>query len=671
MLSVHTAYRRSRPRGAGLLGVCAAAVCVSADSPDSMAHPLPSDSVAPASLGEIVVTARRPSFPSTVFEITRAQIDGRGARNVAEAVETVPGVTVSVGRKNEVAVRLRGADPKRVLVLVDGRPINMPYYGKIDLRTVPVDRIERVKVVLGAGSLLYGPNAAGGVINIITRRGAGLDAIAAVVDINVSPYALKQLYDDGTYGARASCFGELGFWNWSASVSADHGYGFALSDDYNPPPYAQERGGLRDNSDHAALNAEGSIGVRAGERVEADIAAGCHSARRGIPADIDYPEYNRFDEWRRYFLDAMTRVGIGKYGRFTGRLYYDGLSNLYVSYADAAFDSVTNRSRHENWDWGADLFGDMPVGPTTLGGSARVRQDVANIKRSDTAAWQTCEIVTASGALEDRWRLRRLPLVLTGALGASYVWRADYGEDSTSSWSIDAAGGARLNLGEWGAIHVGIGRYTRYPTIHELFSERGGNPSLAPEQSVKIDAGLEAAPFEWGRGRLSLFFERYRDLISRHVLVDGSGNRMELYYNADIAVSAGATIGADFSLQTLRSTLGVDYTLDNTRLDNLLSVAPLPYTPLHVLHLRTDTRFLAGGVLHLEGTLAADRVDTDGKALPAYFVANGTLSYTWRFIKAALAVRNIFDTHYTTEGAGYPMPGRSVELRLSLLVNAD
>ncbi len=588
----------------------------------------------------------------------------RGAHTVAEALEMVPGVTVSVGRKNEVAVRLRGADPKRVLVLVDGRPVNMPYYGKIDLRTVPVDRVARVKVVLGAGSLLYGPNAAGGVINVITRRGGARGAVTAGADIGVSPYALKGMGDDGTYDGSVFCFGEIAALNWSATLGADHRHGFPLSADYDPPAYATERGGLRDNSDHAILNAEGSIGMRIGDRLEADVAAGYHAEEKGIPGEVGYAEYNRFDDWRRYFVDVMTRVGVGSAGRLKAKLYYDGLSNLYVSYADAAFDSVVNRSVHENWDWGMELLGDMPVGPTTLGGSARIRQDVANVRRSDTARWQTYEIVTASGALEDRWRPRGGPLVLTGAAAASYVWRADYGKDSTSSWSIDGAGGARIDVGEWGTVHTGIGRYTRYPTIHELFSERGGNPSLAPEQAVKLDAGLSAAPFEWVRGRIRLFYERYRDLISPHVLVDETGGRLELYYNADNAVSAGAGIGADFRVKMARSTAGIDYTCTYTRLDDLRLVGPLPYIPVHVLHLRTDTRFVPGGELHLEGKFAGDRVDADGNALPAYFVANGTLSYSWRFVKAALTVRNIFDTYYTTEGAGYPMAGRTVELRL-------
>ncbi|MBD3239530.1 MAG: TonB-dependent receptor plug domain-containing protein, partial [Chitinivibrionales bacterium] len=365
-----------------------------AASSDSLAFPASSDSAAPPSLGEIVVTARSLSPPSTIFEISRADMETRGVRTVAEALETVPGVTVSVGRKNEVAVQLRGADPKRVLVLLDGRPMNMPYYGKIDLRTVPVDRVERIKVLLGAASLLYGPNAAGGVINIITRRGPGHEAVSAGIDIGVSPYAPEALHDDGTCSGGAFCAGELGRWHWSASIGADRSSGFFLPAGYDPPAYVAQRGGLRDNSDYAVLNAEGSVGLRAGDQFEAAVAGGYHVEEKGIPADIYHPEYNRFDDWRRSFVDIMTRVAVGGSGRVKGRLYYDALRNLYVTYAGASFDSVTNRSLHENWDWGAELFGDMPIGPTTLAGSARIRQDVANVRRADTARWQTYEIVS-------------------------------------------------------------------------------------------------------------------------------------------------------------------------------------------------------------------------------------------------------------------------------------
>ncbi|MBD3243127.1 MAG: TonB-dependent receptor, partial [Chitinivibrionales bacterium] len=269
-------------------------------------------------------------------------------------------------------------------------------------------------------------------------------------------------------------------------------------------------------------------------------------------------------------------------------------------------------------------------------------------------------------ALEDRWRFQRVPLTLTAGVAASGVWRADYGADSTTSWSVDAAGGARMRLGEWGTVHAGIGRYTRYPTIHELFSERAGNPSLAPEQSVKLDGGLDAAPVGWLRGRVSVFYERYDELISRHLLVDNAGNRVELYYNADNATCAGAGIGVDCTLEKPRVDMRVDYTYNHTRLDDLLSTGPMPYVPAHVLQLQSGCRFLDGGTVHLEGRLAGRRVDAEGKELPGYFVANGSLSYARRFVRVALTVRNIFDTYYTTEGAGYPMPGRSVELRLML-----
>ena len=136
------------------------------------------------SLEQVVVTANRvpqtvASTPADVTVVTAEQIEQKGAKNLADALEGVPGVViVRNGGPGEIAVPyILGTD--RVIVLMDGKRINLPQgigsdNGGVNLSTILVgDNIEKIEVVRGGNSVLYGADAVGGVINIVTKKGIG------------------------------------------------------------------------------------------------------------------------------------------------------------------------------------------------------------------------------------------------------------------------------------------------------------------------------------------------------------------------------------------------------------------------------------------------------------------------------------------------------------------
>lgn len=123
---------------------------------------------------EVVVTGSRTEHaaddaPVTTEVVTRAEIDTSGAENAADLLEKHPGVQVARSFRG-AGVRLQGLDSKHVLILVDGERVTGRVDGVIDLRRFPVEDIARVEIVKGPSSALYGSEAMGGVINIITRR---------------------------------------------------------------------------------------------------------------------------------------------------------------------------------------------------------------------------------------------------------------------------------------------------------------------------------------------------------------------------------------------------------------------------------------------------------------------------------------------------------------------
>lgn len=127
----------------------------------------------PAPSEELVITAARAEqarkdVTVATEVIGREEIEASGARTMDELLRAAPGIEVTPTFGGS-GVRMQGLDPKHVLVLVDGRPVDGRVDGTVDLARLRVSDIERVEVVKGPSSALYGSDALGGVINIVTR----------------------------------------------------------------------------------------------------------------------------------------------------------------------------------------------------------------------------------------------------------------------------------------------------------------------------------------------------------------------------------------------------------------------------------------------------------------------------------------------------------------------
>lgn len=133
-------------------------------------------------LEEVVVTATRyeeqPSkVPANITVITEKDIKNSSAQNIPELLRTEIGIQVNdiTGNRRNYTVDLRGfgeTAPFNTLVLVDGRRINQPDLSGVDWTEIPLERVKRIEIIRGGiGSILYGDNATGGVINIITKEG--------------------------------------------------------------------------------------------------------------------------------------------------------------------------------------------------------------------------------------------------------------------------------------------------------------------------------------------------------------------------------------------------------------------------------------------------------------------------------------------------------------------
>jgi outer membrane receptor protein involved in Fe transport len=192
----HAAY------GAALALTCAAA-CAHAQTAPTATAPA---TATPGTAEQIVVTATRTAeplrdVPASVSVVSSDQIADTPAQGLDDILQLVPGMTLNeigpdVGHPTAYNESMRGlpTTETRMLVLVDGIPLNDPFFGYIQWNRIPLDNIDQVEIVRGGGSPLWGNDAMGGVVNVITRPPAG------------NSFALEAA--GGTYGTyRTSAYG--------------------------------------------------------------------------------------------------------------------------------------------------------------------------------------------------------------------------------------------------------------------------------------------------------------------------------------------------------------------------------------------------------------------------------------------------------------------------------
>ncbi len=215
-----------------------------------------------------IVTASRLGEPldralKSVTVITAEDIARRQAVTVAEALRAVPGVSVqsSGGTYGSVVdVRLRGADTDQVLVMIDGVQVNSTWLGAFSFADMPAENVERIEVVRGPASALYGSEAVGGVINIISRRGEG----------GFAPTLTLQGGSLGTARALASMGGTASIADYSLTVSR-------LSSDGT---------GSRDGYDNTSF--AGRLGVHASRDKTIALSGRYSDGRKEVPHDFQF-----------------------------------------------------------------------------------------------------------------------------------------------------------------------------------------------------------------------------------------------------------------------------------------------------------------------------------------------------------------------------------------------
>lgn len=640
-----------------------------------------------AAVGEsIVVSAAHVEAPASrladsVTVIDRQTIDDLQIDTVADALQQTPGFSVvgSGGRGAVTSLFPRGGESDYTLVLVDGIQQN-GFGGAFDAGHLAVADVDRIEVVRGPQSALYGSGAIGGIVQVLTANGGQLRGSG---QFEVGGY--------GTTATRGSVAGSRGAWMFGGSLDW-------LDTDGDTQTIGSGR--TISNDDYRRTSASASVAWSDDprRRVRLDIRAG--SNERGFPGAYGSDPLSLYGG-----IDTVSRgenedKGLNLSGRFAqGRLLFHSASlnwsdsfGRFVSpsfFDPAATDTSRTENRRLTGRYQVDVAARrMPVSAgiewlTERGDNTFITDETFEpvpIERSNTGFF-----VEARPALADRLvaavgvrleRIERRALEGDGfsrpAFDSQAVWSAN--PKVSVAWFARTVDATDSNVG-WTKLRFGAGSGIKAPTAFEIaFTD---NPDLQPERSRSFDLGIEQA---FADSRLvadaTWFRNSYDDLI---ITVGQSLSGASRYRTDNIANARaqGLELGASWRPLASLSVRGAWSWLDTEVLDvdNRPGQAPAPYSVGDRLVRRprssgsVDVRWAAdraslflalsgrGSMLDLEPNFASSLYENDG------FVTTtiGGAARLHRHIDVYARVNNLFDRDYE-EVFGFPALGRSASI---------
>lgn len=646
--------------GAGLVAWAAAPAGLRGQETGDLPSP---DSV--VEIEDLVVTANRLPVPRDELTVSatvigREEIRRSGAESVAELLRDVPGVQVTrTGSWGGTAsLFVRGGESNYVRVLVDGVPVNRPG-GDFDFSTLSTTNVERIEVVRGPSSVVYGSDAVTGVVQVFTRDGSGPP--------------------EATVSAAGGSHGTL---DWDASVAGGDerlSYSLALS------RFATD--GLRAFNNHFRHTVGSArVRLRPDERTEAAVVLryGDHEAHTptdGAGRAVDENQYGFGED-----LVVGARLGRELTDRLSGRVELrlnevdagfddapDGPADTLGIYAFRSESDLSRRSVDARLDFRAE-------GGTVL---------TAGIEREEQEERSSNESLSGFGSSTGAMHASRGNTGLylqalsrpTERLDLSAGFRLDDNEafGTFDTWRV----GAAYRLPSRTRLRASFGTAFKAPTFLENYSTGyvRGNPELEPETSTSWEAGVEQTLPSLG---LSLGLTWFDQSFEQLVQYTGSPPAPDApnYFNVAAAAARGLEATAELELAAETGVEASYSWLDTEVEDAGFQTGPdaafvegdrLLRRPAHTARLGLHGPLPRDGTASLDLRWVGEREDRDFSSFPARRVVlddylRMDLGARLPLVRSrggspglvgTLRVQNLWDAAYQ-EVRGFPAPGRTV-----------
>ncbi len=578
-------------------------------------------------LDPIVVTATRTGTPlsqiaSSVTVITAEEIEAKQQTQVLDVLRSVPGVNIMqqgpAGANSSIF--LRGTDNKHTLVLVDGIEFRdtSTIGGGANIANLSVDNIEQIEVVRGAQSVLYGSDAIGGVINIITRKGTTTPQSHISVE--------GGSYNTWRGNAGFSVATDLASTSFSVSRLETEGYSAYNEDE-----------GFSENDGHKSTSMSFNIGINPVDTFAVNLILRATTSEYDYDTDIfDFATYSSIPTEDGIYQDSRELIGR-----------VEGVLNLLDDRWKMVIGAARTDTKREYWD---DSEYNGKVTKFDLQNTFRLNQNhtiVAGIENEkevfDSFYYGTTEgeATTNAAFLQEQIAIGNF----NAAIGVRFDDHEKFGGQTT--WRIAPTYifpqiGTRFK----GSIGTGF----KAPSLYQLFSSYG-DENLEAEESISWDVGIEQTFFN---NSLVLSMSWFSNDIDDYIDFDYS---TFTYQN----VSEYKTQGVESSISWYPSEyfdlqLGYSYT-DSEDKDG----ARLARRPLHKGTVGCNLYPTEQLQVHLDMIYSSDRYDGNysGETLDAYTLVNLATSYQINNnLKLFGRIDNLFDEDYE-EVAGYGTAGLS------------
>ncbi len=605
---------------------------------------------------EIVVTATRIETPSrevgsSVTVITNQQIEERQNTTVLEVLRTVPALDVvqSGGPGGQTSVFIRGAKSEHTLVLIDGIEMNDPMEPgrSYDLANLTTDNIERIEIIRGPQSTLYGSDAIGGVINIITKRGKG----------KPSGFVSAEGGSFNTFREKAGVSGDNKWANYSLGISRWDTDGISA---------ANEKDGNHEKDDYENTSISTKLGVTPAENFNADFVLRYINAKADIDnyGGVGGDDPNNTADLEQLFFRTQARLSLFNdlWEQKLGFSLTD-LDRDYRNYSDADHPADLSRDSYDGqtlkFDWQHNLYL-HETNTLTLGVENEKEKGESDYYSESawgpyTSTFKKKTARTTGYYLQDQVKLWDSWFT---TLGVRLDDHSRFGSETTyriASAYLVRQTGTKLK----GTYGTGF----KAPTLYQLYSQYG-DKNLDPEESTGWDIGVEQSLFD---KKLILGATYFSNEFDELIEFESGTSK---YINVAKAEARGVEVFASarpIDDLTLRASYTYTDTEDKATGKDLLRRAK------NKLGFDVNYRFIGKGNVNLGLVYVGKRDDNDYSTWPAkrvelndYVLVNLAASYDiTKNIQIFGRAENLLDEDYE-EVKGFGTPGISAYAGIKL-----
>jgi vitamin B12 transporter len=607
-----------------------------------------------ASLDEVVITATKTAVKQSqtgkvVSVINQATLQRHAGKSLAEILNGQAGIFVN-GANNSPGSNqdyyLRGAATSNTLILLDGVPVADPssISSYFDLNTINPAQIERIEILKGAQSTLWGSDAVAGVINIITKN-AGLQKMSPTVAIS--------------YGSYQTFKTDIGLDGSFDKFSYNLQYGYTNSKGFSSAYDSSGSAGF-DHDKFVHNNFQAKLGYRIHPKLTLCTTSNYGKYNTGLDAGPFADDKDYFNENAR-FIHSLLFVYTGKKIRLnfintsihTKRLLLDDSGSIggFSTYA---------RGNYQGNSFVTELYGNIQLNPSfsLVGGLQRMAQQTSQTYTSISSygIYEAPPLGKDSAKTSNYAAYTSLSLLnyhhFNAEAGIRYNHHNIYGNNIT--WSFNPSYTIDKNT----SVFINLSSAYRVPSLYQLYSEFG-NQNLKPEKSVNYEIGVRSLSNSQKNSlRLVAFKRAIKDVI---IFYTNFTTYESKYINRDEQHDYGFEIESSFAIGkrggwiTNLSYVAGEGKSDNVKLHNLYRRphinfnSSLSIEPLKGLALTTSFRFVGN---RLKGAY-----DAGPSMMPAYYTVDFYAAYRFsKHLRLFADFRNITNQQY------FDIPGYNCRL---------